>query len=104
MKRSYKWGWQIDKNFLVLTSDYMTQEEIDKRWYVSQYLDPSVKEAKCGWYGVCYAVGDTNGENRREFVLMFGDANDTPNGARWIDVTGESKGSIAEAVWSLVFA
>lgn len=104
MKRSYKWGWQIDKDFLVLTSDNMTQEEIDKRWYVSQYLDPSVKEAKCGWYGVCYAVGDTNGKNRREFVLMFAEANDTPNGARWIDVTGESKGSIAEAVWGLVFA
>ena len=104
MKRSYKWGWQIDKDFLVLTSDHMTQEEIDKRWYVYQYLDPSVKEAKCGWYGVCYAVGDTKGKNRREFVLMFADANGTPNGARWIDVTGESKGSIAEAVWSLVFA
>lgn len=104
MRASYVWGWQIDKDFLVLTHEHMTQEEIDKRWYVSQFLDPSVKEAKCGWYGVCYCVGDINGKNRREYVLMFAEANDTPRAARWINVTGDSKGAIAEAVWSLVFA
>ena len=105
MSRCYKWGWQIGQDgFMALTSDHMTMEEIEKRWYVSKFLDPSVHEANCGWYGICYAVCDINGKNRREFVLMFAEANDTPNGARWIDVTGESKGSIAEAVWSLVFA
>lgn len=104
MKRSYKWGWQIDPELNALTTYAMTPEELDKRWYVIQYLDPSVHWANCGWDGVAYAVCDANGENRREFVLMFADKNDTPNGARWIDVTGESKGSIAEAVWSLVFA
>lgn len=105
MKRSYKWGWQISQEgFLAITRNHMTREELDKRYYVNEFLNASVHEAKCGWYGICYAVCDINGENRREFVLMFADANDTPNGARWIDVTGESKGSIAEAVWSLVFA
>lgn len=104
MKRSYKWGWQLDPQTKALTSYAMTPEELDKRWYVTKFLDPSVREAKCGWYGIAYCVADTNGENRREFVLMFAEANDTPNGARWIDVTGESKGSIAEAVWSLVFS
>lgn len=105
MKRSYKWGWQISQEgFLALTSDNLTMEEIDKRWYVHQFLDPSVKEAKCGWYGLNYCVCDVNGEDRREFVLMYGSAEDTPNAARWIDVTGDSKGAIAEAVWGLVFA
>lgn len=105
MKRSYKWGWQISREgFLALTSDRLTLEEIGKKWYVSEFLDPSVREARCGWEGIAYCVCDINGEDRREFVLMFGDRNTTPNGARWIDVTGESKGSIAEAVWSLVFA
>ena len=104
MKRNYQWGWQIDKDFQALTSDHMTITEIDKHWYVNQFLDPSVKEAKCGWHGIAYCVGDINGTDRREYVLMFAEANDTPRAARWINVTGESKGSIAEAVWGLVFA
>lgn len=89
--------------YKAITTDHMTKVELDKRWYVSQYLDPSVKEADCGWHGVAYCVCDIDGENRTEFVLMFGSPNDTPNNARWINVTAESKGSIAEGVWSLVF-
>ena len=104
MARSYRWGWQINSlGFLSLTDDKLTQTEIDKRWFVTQFLDPSVREAKCGWYGVAYCVCDINGEDRTEFVLMFGGKDDTPNNARWINVKGDSKGSIAEAVWSLVF-
>ncbi|MBO5740719.1 MAG: hypothetical protein J6R54_01885 [Bacteroidaceae bacterium] len=105
MKRAYKWGWQISKEgFRAIASNHMTMEEINKRWYVHQFLDPSVHEANCGWHGLNYFVCDIDGENRREFVLMYADKNDTPNGARWIDVTGDSKGAIAEAVWGLVFA
>lgn len=104
MKRSYIWGWQLEPGYQALTNDKLTAEEIDKRWYVHQYLDPSVKEAKCGWYGICYCVVENDEKNRREYVLMFGGANDTPRMARWINVTGDSKGAIAEAVWGLVFA
>lgn len=104
MKASYMWGWQIGKmGFSALTSDHLTKDELDKRQYVNQFLDPSVHEAKCGWYGIAYCVCDINGEERTEFVLMFADKNDTPNAARWINVSGDSKGAIAEAVWSLVF-
>lgn len=88
----------------MLTDNYLSMEEHIKRCYVHEWLSPSVNKAQCGWYGLNYCVADINGEDRREFVLMYADANDTPNGARWIDVTGESRGSIAEAVWSLVFA
>ena len=105
MKASYMWGWQTSKmGFKALDGYHMTSEELDKRWYVHEYLDPSVSEANCGWYGIAYCVCDINGENRTEFVLMFADKNDTPNAARWINVSGDSKGAIAEAVWSLVFA
>jgi len=104
MYKGYQYGWEIEDGFLVLTSDHLTSEEIDKRWYVHQFLDPSVREARCGWYGIVYCVGDVNGENRREYVLMFADSKDTPRMARWINVTGNSKGAIAEAVWNLVFA
>lgn len=105
MKRSYKWGWQIDSKLHALNPSDLTSEERDKRWYVNQYLDPSVREARCGWHGIVYAVCcEDDGENRREYVLMFADKNDTPLRARWIDVTYDSKGAIAETVWGLVFA
>ena len=105
MKANYVWGWQISNegNFII-TSDHMTWEEISKRKYVNEFLHPCVHEAWCGWWGVAYCVCETDDRGRTEYVMMFADRNDTPNQARWINVTGCSKGAIAEAVWSLVFA
>ena len=103
-QRSYKWGWQIDSGFKAVKFNDFTRYEEDKKQYVNNYLSESVNKADCGWYGIAYVVLECDGIDRREYVLMFGDRNDTPHNARWIDVTGESKGSIAEAVWSLVFA
>lgn len=105
MKATYRWGWQVsNEGFLALTTNYMTRDEVEKRWYVNEFLSPCVEKANCGWHGISYCVCDINGENRTEFVLMFADKEDTPNQARWINVSGDSKGAIAEAVWSLVFA
>lgn len=105
MKATYTWGWQVTKmGFSALTSDRLTPGETDKMQYVDQFLSPSVSEAKCGWDKIGYCVCDIAGENRTEFVLMFGGRNDPPSAARWINVTGDSKGAIAEAVWGLVFA
>ena len=105
MKASYKWGWQISQmGFFAMTPYHFTRDEIDKRNYVHEFLSPSVREAECGWYGLNYCVCDIDGENRTEFVLMYASKEDTPHNARWINVTGDSKGAIAEAVWSLVFA
>lgn len=98
-------GWQISQmGFKAIDTMHMTHTEFDKRRYVHEFLDPSVYEAGCGWHSLGYCVCDIDGEERTEFVLMFADKSDTPNDARWINVTGDSKGAIAEAVWSLVFA
>lgn len=49
MKASYTWGWQISKmGFKAIDCYHMTSEELDKRYYVNEFLDPSVREAKCG--------------------------------------------------------
>ena len=104
MTRSYKWGWQIsDMGYKGISPNCLTHTEIDKMGYVNQYLAPSVEQARCGWAGIAYCVCDINGNNRAEFVLMFWSKYDTPHNARWINVTGDSKGAIAETVWSLVF-
>ena len=106
MKATYAWGWQIADMGFTATVDPrdMTDVERDKRHYVNEFLDPSVREARCGWHGIAYCIATIGDEERKEFVMMFGSKNDTPNAARWINVTGDSKGAIAEAVWSLVFA
>ena len=104
MRATYVWGWQLPKGLLALPTNKLTREELDKRRYVHEFLHPSVSEANCGWHSIAYAVCDIDGERRREYVLMFGDAKDTPVNARWINVSGDSKGAIAEAVWSLVFS
>ena len=105
IQASYRWGWQIaNDGFKVLSANHFTDNERDKARYVNEYLNASVSKADCGWDGVTYAVCDIEGESRREWVLMFADKNDTPLEARWINVTGDSKGAIAESVWSLVFA
>ena len=104
MKASYVWGWQLPEGTQALTWDKLNYEEVDKRSYVIDFLDPCVREARCGWYGVVYAVTEDAYGDRKEWVLMFADQNDTPNEARWINVSGNSRGAIAEAVWSLVFS
>ena len=106
MKASYAWGWQIlDMGFTATVDPRdMTEEEKKKRNYVHEFLSPSVQAAECGWHGISYCIATIGEEERREFVLMFATKEDTPAGARWVNVTGDSKGAIAEAVWSLVFA
>lgn len=103
-KATYAYGWQINNmGFTAVDPREMTDEERSKRRYVNEFLDPSVREAECGWHGVAYVVATIGEEERKEFVLMFATKYDTPNDARWINVSGDSKGAIAEAVWSLVF-
>lgn len=105
MSRNYRYGWELaDLGFQAIHFSEMTPCELNKSVYVDSALNASVHDAGCGWYGVSYVVCTIGGENRTEFVMMFADKNDTPTGARWINVTGESKGSIAEGVWSTVFA
>ena len=100
---NYIWGWQLSEDTKAVDCYHRTNEENDKAWYVNNALDKSVAEAGCGWSGVCYAVTEDPYEGRMEWALMFANKDDTPRAARWIPVTGCSKGAIAESVWSLVF-
>lgn len=99
----YIWGWELPEDIKAVDYYAMTNEELQKKWYVDNALDKSVAEADCGWYGVHYAVTEDPQNGRMEWVVMYAHGNDTPREARWIPVMGCSKGAIAEAVWSLVF-
>lgn len=100
---NYIWGWQLPEDVKAIGYDQQTDDEKSKGRYVNNALDKSVAEAECGWCGVCYAVTEDKYGDRREWALMFASKDDVPKDARWVPVTGCSKGAIAEAVWSLVF-
>lgn len=100
---NYIWGWQLPEDTKAISRVYYTDEELHKSWYVNKELNDSVAAADCGWYGISYAVTEDSYGDRREWALMFADKDDSPRSARWIPVTGNSKGAIAENVWSLVF-
>lgn len=99
----YIWGWELPEDVKAVDYYNRTSEEMATGWYVNNALDKSVAEADCGWSGVYYSVTEDPCCGRREWAVMFANKNDTPREARWIPVTGCSKGAIAEAVWSLVF-
>lgn len=70
-----------------------TQCQRDKWNYVVQYLRPAISKANCGWETVEYTVMRTPSEIEIEFVVLWsGEINHS--GSRWINVTGESMGSV----------
>ena len=70
-----------------------TQCQRDKWNYVVLYLLPAVNKANCGWESVEYRVMRTLIGVEAEFVVLWsGEINHS--GSRWINVTGESMGSI----------
>lgn len=70
-----------------------TTHERDKLKYVTNHLMPALHYSKCGWNAVEYKVMETPSGHRTEFLVLW--AEDIGNsGSRWINVTGESLGSI----------
>lgn len=100
---NYIWGWQLSDDNKAIDYDMMTEDEQEKARYVNGALHKSVAEARCGWPVISYVVTEDSFGIRREWALMFGSKEHSPKSARWIPVTGNSKGAIAENVWSLVF-
>ena len=100
---SYIWGCQVPSDEKAIDYEKMTEDEQEKARYVNGVLDKSVSDARCGWYGIAYVVTENSYGDHSEWALMFGSKQDSPIHARWIPVTGCSRGAVAESVWSLVF-
>lgn len=79
-----------------------TDCQIQKLKYVLDFLRPAVSKSKCGWDNLDYQVMRTPSGITTEFVTLWaGQINES--GSRWINVTGDSLGSIfcvvAENLW-----
>ena len=71
----------------------MSQGELKKSAFVESSLAPTLKASNCGWNGLEYKVMETSNGMRTEFLVLW--AGEIGNsGSRWINVTGDSLGSI----------
>ena len=98
---SYTWKWQLDERGFseVPFADY-TEWQSKANNYVDAYLSPSIKHADCGWdHCVFYVLENKYGTD--EFVALYPDE-ENQNG-RYICVSGNSLGAIAEATWNSVY-
>lgn len=71
----------------------MTECELSKSAFVEGHLAHTLRASTCGWNWVEYKVMETPSGHRTEFIVLW--AEEIGNsGSRWINVTGESLGSI----------
>lgn len=82
-----------DRGYVRLYSDEMSPCELEKYSFVEEYLCGALQMAKCGWHWVEYRVMETPNGIRTEFLVLWEDAVGR-SGSRWINVTGNSLGSI----------
>ena len=67
--------------------------ETEKALFVNMSLAHTLKAAKCGWENLEYKVMETPSGHRTEFLVLW--AEEIGNsGSRWVNVTGNSLGSI----------
>lgn len=71
----------------------LSQCEKDKKFFVIYHLSLTLKASKCGWANCEYRVMETPSGHRTEFLVLW--AEEIGNsGSRWINVTGDSLGSV----------
>ncbi len=96
---SYTYDWEIkDSGYTELPLEAYSDWKKKARDYVEKYLSPSVEHAKCGWSGCEYHLFKNPFGDIDEYISL-----DTDVRGRYINVSGDSLGAIAEAIWNCVF-
>ena len=92
--KGYMYEFEItNRGYVEQHPNEMTDCELQKYNFVENYLCETLQEANCGWKFVQYKVMETPSGMRTEFLVLW--AEDVGNsGSRWINVTGDSLGSI----------
>ena len=90
--KGYLYKFEITNRGYAEASTYTTGER-NKLQYVMNHLMPALHYSKCGWNAVEYKVMETPSGMRTEFLVLWAEAVGR-SGSRWINVTGDSLGSI----------
>lgn len=96
---TYKWALDM-RGFKEIPFSEYSKEQTEKREYVEKYLSPSVQHSRCGWHHVVYCVLE-NEYGKEEYAVLYADADNY--GGRYMNVSGNSLGAVAETVWRNVF-
>ena len=96
--KNYTYGWVLtNEGYVEIHETEYTDRQIDMKKFIDS-MSAIIKNARCGWDGVRFAVmkHETNGID--EFMVLYCDG-----GERWILINGNSKGCnfsvLGENLW-----
>ena len=61
--------------------------------FIDKHLSPALKAARCGWESAEYKLMRTLDDGITEFLVLWAEEKGK-SGSRWINITGDSRGSI----------
>ena len=82
-----------ERGYVDVPINELTSCELQKYEFVKNHLTRTLYESNCGWEHAQYRVMETPNGRRTEFLVLWAEAIDN-SGSRWMNVTGDSLGSI----------
>lgn len=97
--KNYTYGWKLkERGYTEIPECEYTERQKEMKEYI-EMLYNVVKEAKCGWDELKYKVISYKGEFNEKFMVLCVNGSE----ARWIPITGNSKGCnlsvLGENLW-----
>lgn len=97
--KNYTYGWRLKElGYVEVPESEYTDRMLEMKEYVNMLSDV-VDKADCGWDGVEYKVMKYIDDSIEKYMELY--TND--GGARWIPITGNSKGCnftvLGENLW-----
>ena len=97
--KNYTYGLRLrEQGFVEIPEDSYSERQKDMQQYIA-ILSEAVRQAKCGWSGVRYAVMQYIDDSIEKYMVLWVDG----GGERWIPITGNSKGCclsvLGENLW-----
>lgn len=86
--KNYTYGWKLkERGYTEIPECEYTERQKEMKKYI-EMLSNVVKETKCGWDELKYKVMSHKGEFNEKFMALCVNGSE----ARWIPITGNSKG------------
>lgn len=82
-----------ERGYVEVYPNEMSKCEFQKYTFVEEHLCETLQKANCGWNVVEYKVMETPSGHRTEFLVLWAETVGK-SGSRWINVTGDSLGSM----------
>ena len=92
--KNYLYEYEVlDRGYVEVYPNEMNLCEFQKYTFVEEHLCTTLQASNCGWNWAQYKVMEKSNDTRTEFLVLWAESIGA-SGSRWINVTGESLGSI----------